>query len=157
MAVAAILQENDSVLVSLQENNITRPSDLVGKRYLSYGSANDIATVRAIMARDGVENPEVTLAATGSMADLNALVHGEGDYLWVFRGWDLLAAKLQGIMLNEIIVREYDDALNFYTPMILSTDENIAKREVALAKAMRAIARGYAYAVENPGKASEIF
>jgi ABC-type nitrate/sulfonate/bicarbonate transport system substrate-binding protein len=156
VAVAAILQENDSVLVALPSSGITRPRDLVGKRYLSYGSANDIETVRSIMEIDGVLNPEVTMAASGSMANMDALLQGQGDYLWVFRGWDLLATQLRGIELNEILVRDYDDALNFYTPMYITTDDRMAQKSGDLSKLMQAIARGYEFASANPQAASDI-
>jgi ABC-type nitrate/sulfonate/bicarbonate transport system substrate-binding protein len=157
VALAAILQQNDSTLVSLPSAGILRPRDLVGKRYLSYGSANDIQKVRSIMAADGVENPEVILAASGSMANMDALLQGQGDYLWVFRGWDLLAAQLKGIELNEILWRDYDEALNYYTPMYISTEARIAQKPEELQKLMQAIARGYEYAVANPQEASDIF
>jgi ABC-type nitrate/sulfonate/bicarbonate transport system substrate-binding protein len=157
VAVAAILQENDSTIVALPSSGITSPKDFAGKRYLSYGSANEIATIRALMELDGVSNPEVTLAGSGSAADMNGLLRGDGDYVWVFRGWDLLAITLEGIEINEILMRDYDEDLNYYTPMILSTDELLQSKSSELSKAMRAIARGYEYAAANPDEAAEIF
>lgn len=157
VAVAAILQHNDSVLVSLPEAGIERPRDLVHKRYLSYGGASDIATIEALMLKDGVKEPKVSLALTGEMADLSSLLLGKGDYLWLFRGWDVLAAKLRGIELNEIVLRDVDEALNFYTPMYISTQEHIEKKEEAMSKLIQAIAKGYEYASVYPYEASKIF
>ncbi|NIZ47148.1 ABC transporter substrate-binding protein [Entomospira nematocerorum] len=157
IAVAAILQENDSVLVALPESNIRSPRDFVGKRYLSYGGSNDINVVRTLMEIDGVKNPEVIVATTGSMADLQALMRGEGDYVWLFRGWDVLAAELQGIELNEILIRDVAPALNYYTPMYLTTDRAMGKRVSDMQLFFEVLTRGYIYAVENPDKASELF
>ncbi|NIZ40347.1 ABC transporter substrate-binding protein [Entomospira entomophila] len=157
LAVAAILQENDSVLVALPESNIQSPRDFVGKRYLSYGGSNDVNMVRTLMEIDGVENPEVIVSTTGSMADLQALMRGEGDYVWLFRGWDVLAAELQGIELNEILIRDVAPALNYYTPMFLTTERVMQKRVNDMKVFFEALARGYLYAVENPDHASELF
>jgi ABC-type nitrate/sulfonate/bicarbonate transport system substrate-binding protein len=154
VATAAILQHNDSGFASLKSKNITRPRDLVGKRYLGWGGAVEEQIILSMMAMDGVENPALTLAGTGALYDFNMLLTNQADYIWVFKGWDALAAELQGVELNMIMMRDYDERLDHYTPFFVSSDYWVQKQPEQMRVLMQAIARGYEYAAANPIEAA---
>lgn len=156
VATAAILQHNDSGFASLKSKNITRPRDLVGKRYLGWGGAIEEQVILSLMAMDGVENPTITLAGTGALYDFNMLNTDQADYIWVFKGWDALAAELQGVELNMIMMRDYDARLDHYTPFFISSDYWVQEQPEQMQALMQAIARGYEYAAIHPLEAAKL-
>ncbi len=156
VATAAILQHNDSGFASLKSKNLTRPRDLVGMRYLGWGGAVEEQVILSLMAMDGVENPEITLAGTGAMYDFNMLNTNQADYIWVFKGWDALAAELQGVELNMIMMRDYDERLDHYTPFFISSDYWVQEQPEQMQTLMQAIAKGYEYAAAYPAEAARL-
>ena len=56
--------------------------------------------------------------------------NGEGperkssDIQWYFEGWDMIKAKA-GIELNYIPLKELDERLDYYTPVIITNDQLI--------------------------------
>lgn len=47
------------------------------------------------------------------------------DIQWYFEGWDMIKAKEAGIELNYIPLKELDERLDYYTPVIITNDQLI--------------------------------
>ncbi len=77
IAVAAVSQRHDSSLVALASSGITRPADLAGKRYASFGHpALERAVITAMLRHDGATDPAIDLRAV-RFAEVAGLVRGD--------------------------------------------------------------------------------
>ncbi|HQD42356.1 MAG TPA: ABC transporter substrate-binding protein, partial [Bacillota bacterium] len=77
------------------------------------------------------------------------------DFTWIYYGWDGVAAELRGIDLNFINLREEDEALDFYTPVIIASEETIGQNPDLVKGFLRAVTKGYEYCIEKPEEAAE--
>jgi len=83
-----------------------------------------------------------------------ALLTGKVDLAWIFMGWDGIQAQLKGVDLNTIPL--YGSCVpDYYTPVLI-TGEKTLKDEKLVSAFLKATARGYAYAAENPEEAAQI-
>lgn len=154
VAVATVIQHNSSGFASRAAEGITRPRDFEGKAYGGWGSPVEEAMLKALVEGDGGDIEKVRIVPIGSM-DFFAATAGEIDFVWIFRGWDGVAAELKGIDINYIPLAE-EEALDYYTP-VLATHEKLLSEDPELIRAfLAAVSRGYAYAAENPEEAAEI-
>lgn len=146
-AIATIIQNNTSGFASHKEKNITKPADFAGKTYAGWGSAAEKAIIQAAVKQAG-EDPESVTFVT-AMDTSYASLEGDIDLMWFFEGWDMIAAKMEGLDLNYIPCRDIDERLNYYTP-ILVTRNDLIDQDPDLVKAfMRATAKGYAFASDT--------
>ena len=155
VSVAAVIQHNTSGFASLKEKNILTPADFKGKNYGGWGSPVEEATLKEIIKNYNGKLEDINILTTGSM-DFFKSSENQVDLAWVFEGWTGIEAKLQGKELNFIKLSEYSKDLDYYTP-VFATNENLINDNPELVKkVMKAVKKGYEYAVKNPEKAGEI-
>lgn len=153
VSLAAIIQDNTSYLASPEEYGLETPSDLEGHTYGGYGSPIEEETVASIMQADGADFSEVEILNVGE-ADFFATVQRDVDFAWIYYGWTGIEAELRDMPLNTIDFTEYSDALNFYTPVMI-TNENMIESDPETVEAfMSATTEGYQLAMENPEQAA---
>jgi len=153
-AVAAIIQHNTSGFASRSSEDIRRPRDFEGKSYGGWGSPIEEAMVRALVEGDGGDFSKVRIVPIGSM-DFFAATAGDIDFVWIFRGWDGIAAELKGIDINYIPLGT-EPVLDYYTPVLIARD-GLLQEDPELVRAFVAgAARGYTYAIEHPEEAADI-
>ena len=155
VSIAAIIQNNTSGFASLKERGIETPADFEGMRYGGWGSPIEEATIRALMNRYGADYTQVQILTTGAI-DFLTTSELHADFSWIFFGWDGIAAEIRGIELNYINLADYDPALNYYTPVLMTSEEMIANESEEVKKFMKAVTRGYEFAMENPEEAAAI-
>ncbi len=155
VSLAAIVQHNSSGFASLKEKGITTPADFKGKRYGGWGSPMEEATIRALMEADGADYSTVEILTTG-VVDFFAASEKDADFSWIFFGWDGVAAELRGIELNYISLDDYDPALDYYTPVLITGEELRRDHPELVERFMRATARGYQVCIDDPAGAAEI-
>ena len=63
---------------------------------------------------------------------------------------------VEGYDLNYIPLRELDERLDYYTPVIITSEKMIKEDPETVQKFMNAVKKGYEYAIENPDAAAEI-
>lgn len=154
VAIAAVIQNNTSGFVSAKSKNITRPKDFEGKVYSGWGSPAEEAILHAVMLADGAD-PELLEYSMSSFSDYRVL-EGDIDLLWFFKAWDLVMAQREGLELNYIPNYEYDERLNFYTPILFTTEDKIAEDPEQVEAFMKATSRGYEDAIADPKAAAAI-
>jgi ABC-type nitrate/sulfonate/bicarbonate transport system substrate-binding protein len=155
ISIAAIIQHNTSGFASLKTKNIKSPKNWEGKKYGGWGSPVEVATIKALMKKDGGDFNKVKILTTGS-ADFFQTSKSNVDFAWVYEGWTNIEAKLKGFQIDYIPLTKYDKNLDYYTPVII-TNEKIAIKDKDLAKKfMKATRKGYEYAISNPEKAAAI-
>ncbi len=154
VAIATIIQHNTSGFGSRAAEGIERPADFEGKVYGGWGSPIEEAMVKALIEGDGGDFSKVDIVPIGSM-DFFAATESDIDFVWIFRGWDGVAAELKGIDLNYIPLAT-EEALDYYTPVLTTTEKIISENPELVSSFLAAVSRGYEYAIKNPEDAADI-
>ncbi|NLX64923.1 MAG: ABC transporter substrate-binding protein [Clostridiaceae bacterium] len=156
VSIAAVIQHNTSGFASLKEKNILTPKDFEGKVYGGWGSEVEEATIKYLMEQAGADFSKVTIMTTGDADFFQASASGQIDFAWIFEGWTGIEAKLKGMELNYIDLGKEAPVFDYYTPVII-TNETVLKEDKKLVESfMKAVKKGYEYAIENPEDAADI-
>jgi len=155
VSLAAVIQHNTSGFASLNEANLLSPRNLEGKRYGGWGSPAELAVIEAVVKNDGGDPQKVKSIDVGA-ADFFSIIGKEVDFSWIFYGWTGIQAELRKVPLNIIMLKDYDKALDYYTPTIVTSEKTIAERPDLVKKFMAATAQGYEFAIKQPDEAAQI-
>ncbi|NLY53141.1 MAG: ABC transporter substrate-binding protein [Firmicutes bacterium] len=155
ISVAAIIQHNTSGFASPAEKNIKSPKDFEGKAYGGWGSPVEAAVIQSVMEIEGADVNKVRFINIGDV-DFFTAVQRDIDFAWAFYAWTGIEAELRNFPLNMIYVRDLSPQLDYYTP-ILVTSEALAAEKPELVKAfMAAVTKGYEFAIAEPEEAAQI-
>ncbi len=155
ISIAAIIQHNTSGFASPAEKNIKSPKDFVGKTYGGWGSPVEEAVIESVMQLEGASASDVNFINIGE-TDFFTAVQRDIDFAWIFYAWTGIEAELRDFPLNMIFVKDLAPQLDYYTP-ILITSEQLAAENPDLVKAfMTAVTKGYEFAMANPDAAADI-
>lgn len=153
-AIAAVIQHNTSGFASPMDRGILTPKDFEGKKYGGWNSPMEEAMLKGLMAKDGADFSELEMISVGTL-DFFTAVSNHVDFTWIYYGWDGIAAEMKGLALNFIKLQDVDINLDSYTPVIIASEE-LLQEDPELAKAfLRAVSKGYEFAIENPDQAVE--
>ncbi len=155
VSIGAIIQHNTSGFASLKSKEIKEPKDFQDKNYGGWGSPVETATLKELMTKDGGDFSKVNILTTGDM-DFFKASQNHVDFAWVFEGWTNIEAKLNGYEINYIPLNKYSEALDYYTPVIITSERKIKGNRELVIRFMRALRKGYEYSIENPEKAAKI-
>lgn len=155
VSIAAVVQHNSSGFASLKEKGITAVNDFEGKSYGSWGTEVEEITIKSLMDKAGAAASKVEIVTIGE-TDLIAVIKNLADFAWIYYGWDGIAAELNGAELNFIPLLDLDPAFDYYTPVIISSESLISEQPDLVQRFMRATAKGYRLAIEEPAAAAEI-
>jgi len=155
VSIAAIIQHNTSGFASLKEKGIVTPKDFEGKRYGGWGSPIEEATIKSLMESVDADFSKVEVLTTGA-ADFFVSSEKNADFSWIFFGWDGVAAKIKGVELNYIDLAQFDEALDYYTPVLITGEDTIKNDPELVKKFMAATQKGYTFAMESPKDAADI-
>ncbi|MDD2556491.1 MAG: ABC transporter substrate-binding protein [Syntrophaceticus sp.] len=154
-ALAAVIQHNTSGFASPEEKGIENPEDFEGKKYGGWGSPAEEAMLKALMAKADAGFDKVEMINIGT-ADFFASVEKDVDFAWIYWGWTGVESEIRDVPLNFIQLRDYHDALDFYSPILIASEQTLEERPELVEKFMKATARGYQYCIDNPEQAGEI-
>jgi ABC-type nitrate/sulfonate/bicarbonate transport system substrate-binding protein len=155
VALAAIIQHNTSGFASPVEKEIKSPADFAGKTYGGWGSPAETAMIKALMEKYGADFNQVNMVNIGS-ADFFTSMHKGIDFSWIYWGWTGIEAEQRDMDLNFIKLRDENDALDFYTPVIIASESKLKGHPELAEKFLRACSKGYEFAVKHPEEAGEI-
>ncbi|WIG59585.1 MAG: Hydroxymethylpyrimidine ABC transporter, substrate-binding component [Ktedonobacterales bacterium] len=155
ISVAALAQPNTTTLAVLQRSGITRPAELAGKRYASFGTEFEVAMVAEMIRQDGGAGGPVVVPAE-KLDILQALLDGEIDVTWGFFAWEGMQAEISGHPLHHFFVAEHGIPAEYF-PLLFTTREWIERDPALVGAFVQATMRGYAYAAANPDPAADIF
>lgn len=154
-AVAAIIQHNTSGLISLKEKGIESPKDMEGFTYATWDMDVEKAIMKYIMEKDGGDYGKLKMIPS-TVADVVTALNTDVDLVWIYYAWDGIATKVQGIETNYINLADVDEALDFYSPVIIANDDYLKSNPDEAKAFLAAVKKGYEFAMENPKEAAEI-
>lgn len=153
-AIATIMKHNTSGFVAAKDSGITKPKDFEGKTYAGWQSPSEEAVLKAVMEHDNADFSKLTIV--GSTGEGPEALGKGVDLQWYFEGWDMVKAKEAKIELNYLPLRELDERLDYYTPVIITSDKMIAQEPKVIQKFMDATKKGYQEAIKHPQASAKI-
>jgi ABC-type nitrate/sulfonate/bicarbonate transport system substrate-binding protein len=154
VSLAAVIQKATSAFVTLKDSGLDRPAKLEGRRYAGFGAPFEEPVIETVITCDGGRGGRVENITT-NVFGFQALVAKQADFVWIFQGWEGVAARRANVELNAFPPTDFC-VPNYYTPVIITNERMIAERAEVVRRFMRATARGYEYAVSNPAEAAEL-
>src|SRR5450830_590098 len=155
VAIAAIIQHNTSGFASPVEKNIKTPKDFEGKKYGGFGSPIEETMLKALMEKYGADFSKLQIVNIGA-SDFITSVQKDVDFSWIYYGWDGIASEVKNFKINFLKLQDLDKDLDFYTPVIITNENNIEKDPEMIRKFLNATSKGYYFAIKNPDEAAQI-
>lgn len=155
VSLAAIIQHNTSGFAAPVNKNIKSPKDFEGKKYGGYGSPVEEAIMKAIMEKENADVKKVDILNLGD-TDYFTAVKRDIDFAWIYYAWTGIEAELRGEKLDMLYVKDYSDKLDYYTPILTTSEKMIAKDPDTVKAFVHAVSKGYEFAIDNPSEAADI-
>ena len=153
-AVAAVIQHNTSGFATAVSKNIASPKDFEGKVYSSWGGPGEEATIHAVMDAAGADFSKLDIVISDGSGF--AALERDIDIMWFYEAWDNVKCQLAGFPINYMELRQFDERLDYYTPVIITSDAMIEKNPETVRKFLAATTKGYEYAIANPEESAKI-
>ena len=157
VSIAAVIQHNTSGFASLASKGITGPKDFEGLTYGAFGSPFESPTLSVLMECTGADSSKLKIQDIGYADPLALLAGGQIGLAWIFYGWQAFQAQQQDIDLDVVMMEDYFDCIpDYYTPLVIASEDTIANRPEVVRAFLKAISRGYDFASQNPDESAEI-
>ena len=157
VSVAAIIQHNTSGFASRSGKGIATPTDMAGMRYGAFGSPVEYPTIDLLMQCEGASAESVEFIDIGWADFLSVTEADQVDFVWIFYGWAGIDAEVKGVELDIVMLKDYLACIpDYYTPILITSEAMIADEPETVHAFIGASARGYEFAIENPGEAADI-
>lgn len=157
VSIAAVLQHNTSGFASAADLNVTSPADFEGLRYGAFGTPFEAPTLEVLMNCAGGDFSQLEIVNTGWADPLALIAENQIDMAWIFYGWQGFQAQQQGVDLNVVMMEDYFDCIpDYYTPVVIASEDTIANKPEVVRAFMEALSRGYDFAIEKPDEAAEL-
>lgn len=155
-AVATILQHNTSGIVSRKGEGIDTPKGMEGKKYATWESPIELATLQNVIEGDGGDFNKVELIPNTITDEVSALKTKSVDAIWIFYGWAGVKTELENLKTDYFAFSDLNPTFDYYTPVIISNNQFL-ENEPETAKAfLAALSKGYEEAAANPEQAADI-
>lgn len=150
VALAVIFQSSPLVLISLAEDNLTSPLDLVGKRVM-YQRGTDDAVIEATFSEVGLKSHQFTFVPH-SFND-KALLEDNVDAMSAYLSNQPYWYQSQGYQLN--IIQPSNYGIDFYGDTLFTSERVVNDNKEAVLAFRRASIQGWEYALDHPEEAFE--
>ena len=155
VSIAAVIQHNTAGYASPASKNITSPKDFEGKKFGGIGVPLQEMMMRTIMEEHGADVEKVEFVNIGQ-SDWFTAMERELDFSTIYYGWTGIEAELRGLEINMMFYKDVSEGFNFYTPILITSEDMIEKHPDTVRKFVHAAAKGYEFAIENPSEAADI-
>ena len=155
VSIAAIIQHNTSGFASPVEKNIQSPKDFEGKTYGAFGSEVEKSVLNSLMNIDGGNVKNIDFLNIGN-TDYFTAIKQNIDFAWIYYGWTGVEAELRGEKLNMIYLTDYSENLDYYTPVLATSEKLIQSNPTLIKSFVQAVSKGYEYSIQSPDEAATI-
>jgi ABC-type nitrate/sulfonate/bicarbonate transport system substrate-binding protein len=155
VSVAALFPHNTSGFASPTDRGIRSPRDFAGKTYAGWGSEMEEVMIGTVMEADGSSAADVEFLDIGTIDFTTAVRLDIADFYWIFYGWEGVHAELLGIPFDFLPLPDLAPVLDYYTPVLFTSEEVIAERPELVRAFLHAAARGYVRAALDPDASAE--
>ncbi|MUT66296.1 ABC transporter substrate-binding protein [Paenibacillus sp. NEAU-GSW1] len=155
VSIAAVIQHNTSGFASPVDKGIDSPKQFEGKTYGGWGAPVEEAVIDSIMQEENADVSKVNILPIGDV-DFFTAVKRDIDFAWIYYAWTGIEAELRGDKLNMVYLTDYSDKLDYYTPVLATSEKLIAEKPELVKAFVAAAAKGYQFAIEHPEDAAEV-
>lgn len=155
-AVAALLQHNTSGIISRKGEGCDSPKGLEGKTYSTWDSPVEKAMISYVMEKDGANFSKVNLIPNVITNEPQALKNKDTDAIWIFYGWGGILSEIDEVDCDFFFFSDIDSVMDYYTPTLVANDDFLNENPDTAKAFLRATAKGYKYAINNPEEAAQI-
>ncbi|HXW01734.1 MAG TPA: ABC transporter substrate-binding protein, partial [Anaerolineae bacterium] len=153
VAIATIYQRSPVALISLAENNITRPEDLVGKKVLVHFDGTTGLVYKALLAAQGIDPAKVEGVPRTDFSN-KQLLEGEVDVMDAFITNQPVQLAQEGHQTNAILASDY--GIDVYANVIFTSEATIANKPELIERFLRATVQGVESALQDPKGAADL-
>ena len=111
--------------------------------------------LKGLIEKYGADYSKLEIVNIGA-SDFFTSVTKDVDFAWIYYGWDGVKAELENFPINFMLLQDLDPRLDFYTPVMIVSEQTIKDEPDLVKKFLRATEKGYQFAIKNPEKAAEI-
>ncbi len=155
-AVAAVIQHNTSGIVSRKGEGMSTPRGLEGKKYATWDSPVEKATIDSVMKADGGDFSKVQLIPSTVTDEVSALKSKSVDAIWIFYAWAGIACEVAELPIDYFAFADIDSVFDYYTPVIISSNTYLEQNPQTAKAFLAALTKGYEFAISNPKEAADI-
>lgn len=155
VSIAAVIQHNTSGFASPAEKNIKSPKDFEGKTYGGWGAPVEKSVIDSLMKKENADADKVSIVNMGD-ADFFTAVKRDIDFAWIYYGWTGVEAELRGERINMVYLTDYSEKLDYYTPVLATSEKMIEDDPETIKAFVNAAAKGYEFAIDQPEEAADI-
>lgn len=152
VALAALLQDSPLVLMTLDNPDISRPSDLKNKEIMLGGDALNAAPIMALLFSDGLIRSEIKKLEHSH--NIDDLINGNTAAMSAFISNEPYQMKQKGVAYKIFDPRE--NGLSFYENLLFTSRDEITNNPERALKFLRATLRGYQYAYNHVMESAQI-
>lgn len=155
-AVASVIQHNTSGIISLAGEGMDTPKGMEGHSYATWNGAIELATLQEVVEADGGDFSKIELLPSTVTDEVSALKTNSVDSIWIFYAWAGVKTELEGLTTDYFAFADIDPVFDYYTPVIISGNKFLEENPDTAKAFMRAVSKGYTYAMENPKEAADM-
>ncbi len=156
IAIAAISQHNLSGIISRGDKNIYSFADMEGKTYATWGSPIEQTVIKYCMEESSADFSKLNMIDSTVTDVLTALDTNLVDTVWVYEYWDVIKADIENYDYSYIDFKSVDEALDYYTPVIITSGEYARENEAIVKNFLTATKRGYELSAAEIEKAADV-
>lgn len=154
-AVAALLQHNTSGIISLKGNGLDTPKGMCNKVYATWDMPIEKAIIKSVVEADGGDYDLIQMIPS-TVTDVVTALNTDVDAVWVYYAWDGIATKIKGVETDFFAFKDINPVLDYYSPMLIANNEYLENNKEEAKAFLKAVAKGYEYAIEYPEEAANI-
>ena len=155
-AVASVIQHNTSGIISRAGDGMDKPKGMEGHSYATWNGAIELATLEQVVKADGGDFSRVELIPSTVTDEVSALKTKSVDSIWIFYAWAGVKTGLEGLETDYFEFADIDPVFDYYTPVIIGNNDFLKKNPETAKAFLKALSKGYQFAMENPEEAADI-
>lgn len=145
VALAAIFQHSPGVLLSLQERNIQKPEDLIGKRIMMSSDGQGVFQFKAMLLKQHLDINQMTIVPhTWRLQDL---IEGKVDVISAYAMDE--PGQLQQMGYSPSIISNQPYGVDFYGDVLFTSERELAMHPERVEAFLRATKKGWLYALSH--------
>jgi NitT/TauT family transport system substrate-binding protein len=134
VAIATIYQRSPIAFISLQENNISTPEALVGKKVMVTPQGTTDVVFLAMLDNVGIPVEDVEIVPRTDFSN-DALLNGDVDVMDAFITNQRVQLEAEGYELDSLLVADY--GIEMYANVIFTTEDMIANQPDVILRFLR--------------------
>lgn len=153
-AVAAIVNHNTAGILA-RSGELETPLGLEGDNYATYMAPIELAMTNYLCEKAGGDPSKINYIEDYPTNAAEALQNNVFDSLCIYYAWDGINAEMTGDF-DFAYYKDYEPVFDYYSPVFIANNDFLENDRATAVAVLRALKKGYQYAIDNPEEAAEI-